>query len=374
MFFINWYAKAKRVAHNMSNGFWIDQVQTTTKAGRTKVVDYGRMPRNDETDDGTDTLDTEMELGTLTGSEKIDFYKRLASLYPEHIDIQVHLGIAYEYNGEVELAITCYMRGVSLGDAIIPDEFKGEIPYFFLENRPYLRALANLARVAVDLSEYRLALRTIKKSLKRNKNDNLGTRYFAAYALHGLSKDHEALKSATANSDEAGNAFLGSYIALNLEDHTTALRLALQGLHKSEGCLRHLINSPVAELPYQTEYDQEVAEETATLLEGEMSRNQYLQVLFLRFLDFIYSTPHVLQYRLDIQKSRHKINHSSDHSERREGFKMEQRARDALLSDLNDTLTQQILYPNGYTLGSKRDWELTEWEEALLFLHTGKDD
>jgi tetratricopeptide (TPR) repeat protein len=68
-------------------------------------------------------------------------------------------------------------KGLNIWESSIPEDFDGEIPWGFLENRPYLTLLFEMAILTDKAGKPEEAITYADKVLKYNPNDNQGVRW-----------------------------------------------------------------------------------------------------------------------------------------------------------------------------------------------------
>ncbi|MEA1911250.1 MAG: tetratricopeptide repeat protein [Spirochaetota bacterium] len=97
------------------------------------------------------------------------------------IDAFSHLGnLHFPENEEstfVDFAIPYYEAGVKIGEYFLGPDFEGQLPWGYLDNRPYLRALHGLGLCYMRKGNNKKALDIFEKLLRLNHMDNLGARF-----------------------------------------------------------------------------------------------------------------------------------------------------------------------------------------------------
>lgn len=97
------------------------------------------------------------------------------------IDAHVHLGNFAFGEGRsryyVRIALKHYTVGVSLGNYFLGDGFKGKLPWGWINNRPYLRALHGQCISYWALDQFKDAIKVARQILKLNPPDNQGVRF-----------------------------------------------------------------------------------------------------------------------------------------------------------------------------------------------------
>jgi hypothetical protein len=90
----------------------------------------------------------------------------------------------------------------------------GQVQWSFLENRPYLRALANLASTRHRQEKYSEAAEIYERMLRMNPNDNQGVRWLLGESHHRLGHLELAIKAYEAALEEPGCCY-GLALALH---------------------------------------------------------------------------------------------------------------------------------------------------------------
>ncbi len=117
--------------------------------------------------DADEILDYEVaenELSMLIKEDKefIDAYNSLGWLHMQ----QYNYGIAQSY----------FYEAFNIGDSLIPKEFKGEIIWGDIDNRPFLRSIHGLGLSFLQIGEFIESKKYFEKNLEYNQNDNQGIR------------------------------------------------------------------------------------------------------------------------------------------------------------------------------------------------------
>jgi tetratricopeptide (TPR) repeat protein len=126
-------------------------------------------------------------------------YRALIREYPEFIDAHHHLALLLSYTGRSDEAYEIWYAVTQLGlQHLPPAVLKGsdEIPWVFIDNRPFLRAYHALGLEYRMRDAHTLALKVWKRMLKMNSDDNQGIRALAMDAYLHLGKNREALSLA----------------------------------------------------------------------------------------------------------------------------------------------------------------------------------
>lgn len=137
----------------------------------------------------------------------IKHFRRAIKLDPLHADALNHLGIVNLECKKLHLAKQ-YFEAAMLGGERHLERDGDEIPWGILANRPYLRAMANLALVYLEQRQWALALALHQQLLKLNPNDNLGARFLIGPEYLQLGDDESAIKALESCAhEEVGCAF-----------------------------------------------------------------------------------------------------------------------------------------------------------------------
>ena len=109
-------------------------------------------------------------------------YRRLVAEFPEFIDAHHYLAMLLSETGRDEEAYHTWQLIVALGLQALPETFeigRDRLPWFVLENRPFLRAYHGLGLAYYDRGEFEMALEIFENLLAMNPSDNQGARTLA---------------------------------------------------------------------------------------------------------------------------------------------------------------------------------------------------
>ncbi len=97
------------------------------------------------------------------------------------IDAYSHLGNFHfpddDTNTFVNFAMPYYEAGVKIGEYFLGPDFEGQLPWGYVDNRPYLRTLHGLGLCYMRKRDDKKALDIFEKILRLNPMDNLGVRF-----------------------------------------------------------------------------------------------------------------------------------------------------------------------------------------------------
>jgi tetratricopeptide (TPR) repeat protein len=124
-----------------------------------------------------DTFDEGME-HWWSGDRRraVKAFRRVLELEPQHADARNHLGIVSLEARKLKVAEQHFRAAVDGGQCHLERD-GAEVHWGFIQNRPYLRGLANLALVLAEQKKWAEALAIHKRMLELNPNDNQGVRY-----------------------------------------------------------------------------------------------------------------------------------------------------------------------------------------------------
>ncbi len=124
-----------------------------------------------------DRLMDARDAGALSVTGYIKALEAMTKEHPDFIDAYAHIASAYLEQGKTKKALDAAMRGLAVGNRLIPEGFQGTMEWGHIENRPFLRALHNAMLCHARLRKHRDAAALIEKMLSYNPNDNQGVRF-----------------------------------------------------------------------------------------------------------------------------------------------------------------------------------------------------
>jgi tetratricopeptide (TPR) repeat protein len=143
--------------------------------------------------------------GDRRGAVKL--FRRAIELDPQHADAHNHLGIVSLEARKLKAAEQHFRAAIDGGQRHIEHD-GSKVHWGLIENRPYLRGLANLALVLVEQKKWAEALAIHKQLLELDPGDNQGVRYLIGPECLRVGDNAGAIK-AFENSlhEEVGCAF-----------------------------------------------------------------------------------------------------------------------------------------------------------------------
>ncbi|MFB7763521.1 tetratricopeptide repeat protein [Streptomyces xiamenensis] len=175
--------------------WWLDQL------AQDDVLPRYRMP---DPYPGRAELPLDAALGTKRATGDVDGYEhelhRIVAAEPRDIDAYAHLGnlALQRHDGDfgdliswvgptpaerrrfLKEALAWYEAAVAVGEESLPMAFHGRLPWYELDNRPFLRALQGLALTLWRLGRFNSAERVLVTLLYLNPDDNQGAREILA--------------------------------------------------------------------------------------------------------------------------------------------------------------------------------------------------
>ena len=122
----------------------------------------------------------------------VRLFRRAIKLDPQHADAHNHLGIVSLETRKLKAAEEHFRAAIDGGERHLERD-GAEVHWGFIENRPYLRGLANLALVLVQQKKWAEALAIHRQMLKLNPNDNQGVRWLVGVECLRVGDDEGAV-------------------------------------------------------------------------------------------------------------------------------------------------------------------------------------
>ena len=130
-------------------------------------------------------------------------FRRALRCDPRHADAHNHLGVDLMERGRLKEAEKRFQAAIQGGECALVSD-KELVEWGRIENRPYLRALANLALLLRRERRYEEALELHEKVLALNPNDNQGIRWLLGEDYHRLGRLEEAIAAYKKALEEPG--------------------------------------------------------------------------------------------------------------------------------------------------------------------------
>jgi tetratricopeptide (TPR) repeat protein len=137
----------------------------------------------------------------------VQSFRRALELDPQHADAHNHLGIVSLEARKLKAAEQHFRAAIDGGERHLSRD-GAKAQWGFIENRPYLRGLANLALVLIEQKKWAEALAIHEQILKLNPNDNQGVRWLLGLEyLHVDDNDGAVRAFQKCLHEEVGCAF-----------------------------------------------------------------------------------------------------------------------------------------------------------------------
>ena len=152
---------------------------------------------------------------------------------PEFIDAYNSLGWLEIDSKNYGNALKFFSHAFKVGYELIPKNFKGEINWGIIDNRPFLRSLRGLGVTFLFINEFEKALFYFEKNLSYNPSDNQGIRSLAIHCYIALGEFNKVLKLGKSFPDDAMaeteyGKVLANYKLAKYEEAEKALEDALK--------------------------------------------------------------------------------------------------------------------------------------------------
>ncbi len=113
----------------------------------------------------------------ISETSYINKLRRLARQENDFIDVHAHLAYVFLEQNAPRKALNAALKGLAVGNRLIPEGFSGRIIWIHPDNRPFLRALYAAILANAHLRRHQDAIMLIEKILDYNPEDNHGARW-----------------------------------------------------------------------------------------------------------------------------------------------------------------------------------------------------
>ena len=113
----------------------------------------------------------------ISETSYINKLRRLARQENDFIDVHAHLAYVFLEQNAPRKALNAALKGLAVGNRLIPEGFSGRIIWIHPDNRPFLRALYAAILANAHLQRHQDAIMLIEKILDYNPEDNHGARW-----------------------------------------------------------------------------------------------------------------------------------------------------------------------------------------------------
>lgn len=140
-------------------------------------------------------------------STALYIFRRVLRMDPKHADAHNHIGIASLDIGRPVVAERHFRAAIEAGAGRVVRE-GGQVKWSFVENRPYLRGMGNLAIALRAQRRYAAALLVHQDLLRLNPTDNQGVRYLIGEEMLRTGDIQGAIRAYRATcAEEPGSAY-----------------------------------------------------------------------------------------------------------------------------------------------------------------------
>ena len=278
--------------------------------------------------------------GKLSDKNYMSSLMELINQSPDFIDGHAHIGFALLDQGKSRKALDACLRGVSIGESVMPEDFDGHVEWSSHENRPFLRAMHGAVLCYLQLRQRRNAVRLMEKMLKWNPNDNQGVRFLIGSEYLRLGEIDQA-RSILEKEAEYFPPYQYELALLHLKSRewipaATSLRrgFAANG-YIAEFLIGHLDPHPLAIWHGSSFLEPETALDYVQRY-GALWRRSSLPVSFLRW---VHNHSRVLAERAAVQECMEELLWERDFDKRR----VIVQRQDELLDGIDDRLSAEIV-------------------------------
>lgn len=131
------------------------------------------------------------------------FFRQVLERDPYHSEALNYLGIDWLERRQLKKALKLFESAVDAASRTVVRE-RGLVEWGWLGNRPYLRALGNLALTHLERSEVESALNIHEQLMTLNPNDNQGIRWLLGEDYHRLNRLEDAIAAYERALEEPG--------------------------------------------------------------------------------------------------------------------------------------------------------------------------
>lgn len=175
-------------------------VRALPRAGPRRKYEMQQVIPGADPEDLDDPITEAVDLAHAGGFDRaFKILRRCLEADQRCIDAYAHLGCYYFDDGRSEWwtrkALKCYRAGVAVGERALPPGFDGLLPWGWVDNRPFLRALHGLGLCQWRLGDFAAARETFWRLLMLDPWDGVGARFLIGAVEAG--RDYLAWQSDT---------------------------------------------------------------------------------------------------------------------------------------------------------------------------------
>ena len=138
----------------------------------------------------------------ISETSYINKLRRLARQENDFIDVHAHLAYVFLEQNAPRKALNAALKGLAIGNRLIPEGFSGRIIWIHPDNRPFLRALYAAILANAHLQRHQDAIMLIEKILDYNPEDNHGARWLLGPELLRTGAHEQARHILQEHADE----------------------------------------------------------------------------------------------------------------------------------------------------------------------------
>ncbi|EFA6850633.1 tetratricopeptide repeat protein [Escherichia coli] len=138
----------------------------------------------------------------ISETSYINKLRRLARQENDFIDVHAHLAYVFLEQNAPRKALNAALKGLAVGNRLIPEGFSGRIIWIHPDNRPFLRALYAAILANAHLQRHQDAIMLIEKILDYNPEDNHGARWLLGPELLRTGAHEQARHILQEHADE----------------------------------------------------------------------------------------------------------------------------------------------------------------------------
>lgn len=157
-----------------SPGLTFEVFESEDDRGRTVMA--GRFSHDWDSEDDLDDLQAELDAGRISQEEAARRGRKLLAAAPGHLEIMNFVASRLRELTLIEDAAKMWASAYKLGVAVMPPRFKGEISWYHMDNRLFLRVCYGYMLSLVDIGRADEARAVAKRLLQWNPSDSQGVR------------------------------------------------------------------------------------------------------------------------------------------------------------------------------------------------------
>jgi tetratricopeptide (TPR) repeat protein len=154
-----------------------EEVKESVDGDIGKSVQIGSFSRNWDDEEDLDVLLYELESGRITDKQALAKARKLEKRTPDSLEMQNFIANRLWAQGMRDEASETFERAFNRALAIVPKDYKGQIAWSEVDNRPFLRLAHGTLLGLMHRRDGKSAMTLAKKLLAWSPQDNLGVRF-----------------------------------------------------------------------------------------------------------------------------------------------------------------------------------------------------